>query len=553
MLRAIQIAQLAALLAGAFILFGACGGVFLELPSSSDCQESCDSGADADTLPDSNTDNDPGNNAGPGTDAEQDPGTEPDPDTSQDPGSDPGSGVDPGDDPDPDSNSEWPQCYASDTVPTGPLKQRAPSSDYQETFTNGGIAMLIGPQRPSCLTDEVITRDLEALNKAVTDVVEILGFPAFADWDEGYYLNWVILNSGIPGASIGGEGGYQGNRWGHMNFESSQQCPCTWDDYNEGAALHECIHALQAELWVFNNEASGWIHEAHNCYLGTMREQLAHNKYTMGWGAAAALQMPHVPIESMGLLANDVVAGPADQHAAGNSYVDSIVRYGLEIFFLSLNLEMGRGFINCLWTEASPGNSKSLFQVMQGYAGAEGVAHAVLSFGSRSSILDFGAWTEAVRDVVRDHWNRNWWFYYFPSGDGTTEFGPSAKQIPHHQGRNIIPIELDSGATSVTVELKPDSKGSGGTPLSMTGQLTYRTPGDEPVYGEEFSDGQSTIQVPNGARNGIVNFVIAVTNPNAESGSDDGSNKGFDGQEHFGYSARIVSGGKVAPSSTVPW
>ncbi|MBN2670154.1 MAG: hypothetical protein JXX29_00690, partial [Deltaproteobacteria bacterium] len=59
--------------------------------------------------------------------------------------------------------------------------------------------------------------------------------------------------------------------------------------------------------------------------------------------------------------------------------------------------------------------------------------------------------------------------------------------------------------------------------------------------------------IPNGARNNIVNFVIAVTNPNAESGSDDGSNKGFDGQEHFNYSARIVSGGQVAGTDTRPW
>ncbi len=49
-----------------------------------------------------------------------------------------------------------------------------------------------------------------------------------------------------------------------------------------------------------------------------------------------------------------------------------------------------------------------------------------------------------------------------------------------------------------------------------------------------------------------MNFVVAVANPNAESGSDDGSNKGFDAQEHFSYQARIVSGGTIAPTSTRP-
>ena len=441
------------------------------------------------------------------------------------------------------------------------LDQRAPSDEYAEMHTHGGVAMLIGPDRPSCLTQDVIDRDLQDLNQGIIDVVEILEFPAFPDWENGYYLNWVILNSGIPGATLSGEGGHQGDRWGHMNFESTQDCPCTWDNYNQGAALHECIHALQAELWAFNNPASGWIHEAHNCYIGTQREDLAHNEYTMGYGAAAALQMPHVPIESMGLLTDGTVAGPSDQLASGKTYVDSIVRYGLEIFFLSLNLEMGRGFVNCIWMDAAEdGNPatrtssrKSVFQALQGYGGPEGAAHAVLSFGARSSILDFGPWTDVVRSTMQGNWRTNLWFYTFPSGDGTITFSPPADLIPHHQGRNIIPIQLSPGATAVTVELTPDALGSAGTPQNMLGQLVYRTPDDQPVYGTEFSSGQNTIEVPNGARGDIVNFVVAVTNANADSGGDDGSNKGFDGQEHFNYTARIVSGGTVAPTSTRPW
>ncbi len=50
-----------------------------------------------------------------------------------------------------------------------------------------------------------------------------------------------------------------------------------------------------------------------------------------------------------------------------------------------------------------------------------------------------------------------------------------------------------------------------------------------------------------------MNLVVAVTNPNAASGSDDGSNKGFNAQEHFSYQARIVSGGTIAPNTTRPW
>lgn len=434
------------------------------------------------------------------------------------------------------------------------------NTGYKTAITNGGdsyVAMLIGPNRQSCLSDSVANFDVQDLTGEIRDVVEGLGFPAYDEWAKGHYLNWVILNSGIPGKSISGQGGYQGQDMaGNMDFESTEECPCNWgtgDSSNRGNALHESIHALQSQLWVFNNEASGWAHEAHNCYLGTRRTHEVYNKYTIGYGAAVTLQMPFVPIEAMGLLNDDSIGGPADQGAQGKSYVNSVTRYGLEVFFLSLSLSMGNGFVNCLWTEAPRGNQKSVFQVLQSYAGEEGAANAVMSFAARSSLLDFEGWTGVVRSTMKSNWNSGWWFYMFPGGDGTTTFSPPTKQIPHHQGRNIIPIKLTAGATSVTVEVTPDAAGSKGTPQRMRAQLTYRTSDDRPVYGPVFASGQSTLDVPSTVRNGIVNLVVAVTNPNASSGSEDGSNKGFNGQEHFNYKARIVSGGTIAPTSTRPW
>jgi hypothetical protein len=151
---------------------------------------------------------------------------------------------------------------------------------------------------------------------------------------------------------------------------------------------------------------------------------------------------------------------------------------------------------------------------------------------------------------VQGNWNNSYWFYTYPSGDGTSTFRPPTKNIPHHQGRNIIPIKVNSGATSVTVEFTPDATGSNGTAELMRAQLVYRDSSDQPVYGTVFTSGQNTIQIPNGARNGIVNLVVAVTNPNASSGGD---GWGFLAQEHFNYQARIVSGGTVAPNTTRPW
>ena len=140
-----------------------------------------------------------------------------------------------------------------------------------------------------------------------------------------------------------------------------------------------------------------------------------------------------------------------------------------------------------------------------------------------------------------------------PGGDGTSVFSPPAAKAPHHQGRNVIPIMLASGATAVTVEFTPDAKGSKGTDEKMQAQIVYRDKNDKPVYGPVFSGGQCTCQIPNGTKNSIVNLVVAVTHPNASSGGDDGSGKGFDAQEIFNYKARIISGGTIAPATTRPW
>lgn len=450
---------------------------------------------------------------------------------------------------------QWPQVHAGDSMPPNPgLKVGSYVTGVTTSIHNNGyVAMLIGDNRPSCITDEIAKRDLAQLDVGLREVVEIVGFPAFPEWKNGNFLNWVILNSGIPNATLPDEGGHQGNRWGHMNFESTKTCPCTWDTYQSGGALHECVHALIAERWVYNNDASGWIHEGFNNYLTTMANALVRKKYTMGWTASLHLNMPHIPVESMGMATDDYIAGPADQGMNGKKYISDQHRYGGEIFFLSLSQVMGRGFNVSLFTTPAKNSSKSILQIFHSIYGDEAYAAAIMSYAAKSAILDFEEWTTTMRELMRSNWNNNYWFYMFPGGDGTTTFSPPVKTTPHHQGRNIIPIKLASGASSVTVEFNHDAKGSKGTTEKMQAQLVYRDKTDKPVYGPVFSSGQNMINIPNGTRNDIVNLVVAVIHPNATSGSDDGSNKGFDAQEHFSYKARIVSGGTIAPTTIRPW
>jgi hypothetical protein len=428
-----------------------------------------------------------------------------------------------------------------------------PADAVTRITNNGYVAMLIGANRPACLTDEIAKKRIADLETGLKEVVEIAGFPAFPEWKNGNSLNWVILNTGIAGATLPENGGHQGNRWGHMNFESTPHNPCEWTTYEAGGALHECVHALIAELWMYNNQASGWIHEGFNNYLTSLTNAVVRKKYTIGWSGSLWLNMSHIPLESMGLATDGYVAGPADQGMDGKTYHSTQHRYGGEIFFLGLSQVMGRGFNVSLFTTPARNSSKSFLQVFHSIYGDEAYAAAVMSFAAKGAILDFEEWTETIRSTMKGNWNNNYWFYMLPGGDGTTTFSPPATKAPHHQGRNVIPIKLNSGATEVTVEFTPDATGSKGKASKMLAQVVYRDKNDKPVYGPVFAGGQRTYKIPNGARNDLVNLVVAVTHPNATTGGDDGSGKGFDGQETFNYKARIVSGGTIAPNTIRPW
>jgi hypothetical protein len=93
--------------------------------------------------------------------------------------------------------STWKQCFAGDKMPVNPgLRVDPEATGYTTAIDTGGYAtMLLGSNRPSCITDAVAKRDLAQLDTKLRTVVELVGFPAFANRTKGYFLNWVILNS----------------------------------------------------------------------------------------------------------------------------------------------------------------------------------------------------------------------------------------------------------------------------------------------------------------------------------------------------------------------
>lgn len=67
--------------------------------------------------------------------------------------------------------------------------------------------------------DEVALSRTSDLDRKLRNVLELVGCRAFPEPANGQYLEWVILNHGIPGATLPDEGGHQGDRRGKMNFE----------------------------------------------------------------------------------------------------------------------------------------------------------------------------------------------------------------------------------------------------------------------------------------------------------------------------------------------
>lgn len=458
----------------------------------------------------------------------------------------------------------WLERIAGKQPPRKDLKVDPAATGWTSKIDNAGyVVLLAGKDKPAALTDDLARTRVEELDSGVQDVVDVVGFPAFPPWAEGHFLNWVLLNSGIPGATLLDDkgqprnGGHQGNRWGHMTFESTPHNPITWTDYESFGALHECIHALQSEQQKFNNPGSGWLHESHNNYLGTLRQKMVFGRYVTEGGNGTVpivnLQIPHIPIESMGPLKDGTAGGPADQGASNtNTYVAPYggYRYGNEAFFLSLYLDKGADFVRDLWKNAPKGNDKSLFHILASGGTASAVEEAIMSYGARTALLDFGGWTPLVRRRLRENWQpSNNWFYLFPVASGTS-YAPPDGQVPFNQGRNIIPLAVKEGAKRVEVVFTPAEKGTEGTKAELRAQLVARTTKDQPVRSQRVAKDTVTLDIPDGARGGLVFLVVGVVNgPNAASEP----NYGFKRTERFKYTFEIRSGATVASTSTRPW
>src|SRR5690606_30353415 len=80
-------------------------------------------------------------------------------------------------------NPDYPQCFAGDAMPPNPGLTIDPDVTGVETVLSNDnyVAMLLGPDRPECITDELAYSRLQDLEDGLRDVVELVGFPKFPE------------------------------------------------------------------------------------------------------------------------------------------------------------------------------------------------------------------------------------------------------------------------------------------------------------------------------------------------------------------------------------
>ena len=232
----------------------------------------------------------------------------------------------------PGTNKNLPfrQCYTTDAFADNPyptLKVNSRFKSVSRTVKKGYVAVMMGPTPDPCLTDETINKALGNLNADLKELVELLNFPGYSGWKKGEFLNWHILMSGLPGDKTETEKAYATNINGVYDLSTTKHCACVESDWYRNVSFHEATHVIQFGLNKFNNPASGWWHEAHNTYLGSLRSKLRGQALTIGYLVPASLLAEHIPVESTGFYSDDTIADPSAASSGSNGNGKKMLDY----------------------------------------------------------------------------------------------------------------------------------------------------------------------------------------------------------------------------------
>lgn len=426
-----------------------------------------------------------------------------------------------------------------------------------------------GPNKNPLVTTVAVTKMLERLNTDFEYFRDEMGWPPDLRAKNGYRSAVYLYGSGLctdnaPNTATGGWQGaiyYQGKSW-PMILASyypisafDPEFTGTDGEYQRGAIVHEGIHALLADLPGVKNAA--WFHEGGNVWLQQEADARRSGDYsTIGYLNGTDFIAPFMPIECYsGWLQDGSFGGPSaegvNMYEGGTQLCTWLSFLGGHQYSTSfptfLGNTLGDGALPWIWRHA-PG------RVLEGLASGIGevqIRRLITEYRAKQSIIDFGKWNAAIRDVIdavygtsiAEDWQPSWknpdpWIAT-PYAKTTNQSGvliPEARTLPGWSGANQIPLKVTGDI--ISLEFQPIGK-------NMTCQIAYRSTDGKAVYSKYISSGKLTFKLDDMPANGVV--IAVITNTDFIYVNDDTR------KEKFDYTLRLISGISGAADIMTKW
>lgn len=406
-----------------------------------------------------------------------------------------------------------------------------------------------------------------------------MGWPPDMSARDGYKSFVYIFGSGLANdnESKTTQGGYQGN-----TRVDGKGYACVWasyypfsrfrddadkkwgdGDYQREAMIHEGIHAIFADL--NHCQKSAWFHEAGNTWLQSAMNTERYNRYgAPGFLDACPLVAPFMPIECYsGWLQDGSFGGPTAEGVnmfdangkqictwrnllGGNQYGNS--------FPIILGEICGKGSIPWIWRNCTDYVLKSIGD----YLGEETMRQLIMQYRSRMATFDIGGWKPGYRQVMNDNigvtvkaeWSPYWInvapfkltpYQGLKKNDADFWMAPDTLTNPGWSGSNIIPIHVDSKASTATVEFRPED-------TEMRAQLCYVTKAGKNYYSQPVQCGKMKIDITDRPANNVIFLVVCNTDYIYTNDNNQAQRK-----KHWDYRVRFGEGALAVADLYTKW
>ncbi len=408
------------------------------------------------------------------------------------------------------------------------------------TIPYGYILLSEGPNGTSQVSATTQTSILQRIHGDLKWETQTLGvhMPPWSTGKTGTkYIDYFFTNTGLPN-----DPGATGDQSWEGSYPFVESDSNGMSDQNRYNITHEFNHVLLNAYGTVPGNSVSWIQESLNNYMilrlaewrnGATIGQSQQFAFPSGIGYldATVYNQPYCPIESCGINSSGEATGPSDYMNDSTGF-----RYN-DLFPLFVSQRVGLTFYAKVFEAAN--TSEQNLQTMTRLLDKARVQSMVTEYAARLALGDFMEFSTAIQGVASTSMyavttNQSGWLV--PSNNN---------KLPRYTGRNFIPISVNAGATSVTINFAPDSTGSNGTTADMRCQIAYRATDGTTVFSTPVSNSTTTIQLTKAPKNGV---VIAVISNVTMSGYKKVTSYGWDPTEKFGYKIQ-VTGGTAAVTS----